>query len=62
MDSCPYYCEGVRETGIEGRYVPCCRHKHTPAPCSLAEAPSALLCGGLLGKCQIPTYLQLDIS
>jgi hypothetical protein len=64
MDSCPYY-EEVRKARVEP-YMPCCRHKHTPAPCSprrlFAQAAHPLRCGGHLSKCQIPPNLQLDIS
>ena len=65
MDSCPYYHE-VRVDDAKAETIPCCRHKHTPAPCLMAmlltERPHALKCTGRLSRCQIPAYLQLDIS
>ena len=66
MDSCPYYFEEVRKAHIDGPNMPCCRHKHTPAPCSpsrfFTPAADPLRCGGHLSKCQIASHLQLDIS
>ena len=65
MDSCPYYYEHARIEGDKKR-IPCCRHKHSPAPClsaSLLTAfPHLLACNGRIGKCQIPSHEQLDIA
>ena len=66
MDTCPYYCEELRGTGTKREIIPCCRHKHSPAPCSmpslLTQRPHELKCGGRLSKCQIPAHEQLDLS
>lgn len=67
MDTCPYYFERVHTNGAEREVVPCCRHKHAPVPCdaptelSRSVVPNELKCGGHVGRCQIPPYLQLDI-
>jgi hypothetical protein len=62
MDTCPYY----RERGTKPDAIPCCMHKHTPAPCfrdtPLAVGPHVLACGGRVSKCEIPANQQLDPS